>query len=872
MKSLISFLFILISVQAYSQTEYTFGDDMMDFVKKDAYKLSYDQLTPDFTGRSLNGFQITLDKARDNANKTYVVLSDASNQLNKNITLINVLKNSLSNPNSTLSVSQIAELASAVSFTKELCFKLIQQQEMTKVSIQNLKSLDKTLDWVSFKNLQLDKVPYFFIMNSIGGTKPDFQMSISLSVSQTEGGQENENSANMGFFLFDLYRSYVDDKNYKKQAKKYQEALNLLPSKLPADTTCFRIYKTTFESVKKLYQEEHNNLKSHVDSLDQNINSAYIALQNYKEFFETSLLDDRVKSGFKSLNLNSFSPESSYYISKRAREIMQSRTYVTNLKNQVLYTGKSLGTSITLDNMMEICKNMTEVINNTKTEPLYLALTNYLDNHLKFFKDNQTFAENLLKNNSETENKAQNKMSISDNLLFSLENEQILLEEISYTQINNLKLMSYYDDGLSLALKWPYSSGSMPVQENYATSGSGVWERGTDGAFIRDSRNPGQGQIGKTRTNLMERTKEVEKNSAEARQIAFSNQAVRNTEIIKQNLKVAEVNKNIKISKTALPKVKLEFDLPTHRWDVLSSVEDRLISPGSINKQIDWEENQTKEFLKSETVLWKPGEKDQYQKKSEEYLKYAKALELATFEGLSKAMLTAATTMRLDKGGYLKETPNLPAFDIPFIPYLPYVPLDVKRISERSLNYSIIDEKLGDKCLWFKAATLVTSAGELGLIETVEDINNNLGNIFSFHPALHFLKGGNEFLYAGNIQNGTAIINGELTGSFTTPNGKTIMLDGLTGKQLDYALIEFEQSKVQEYIGVFRDKNPNINMISIFAVINSSMQHTLRKEVIKKAMFVGFNFADYNDRVKLGQRIIDILYENKQKELIHQNN
>lgn len=866
MKSLISFLLIIISVQAYSQTEYTFGEDMMDFVKKDAYRLSYNQLTPDFTGRSLNGFQITLDKARDNANKTYVVLSYASSQLHKNIALINVLKNSLSHPNSTLSVSQIAELAAAVSFTKDLCFKLTQQQELTKVSIQNLKSLDKALDFVSFKNLQLDKVPYFFIMNSIGGTKPDFQMSISLSVSQTEGGQENENATNMGFFLFDLYRSYVDDKNYKKQAKKYQEALNLLPSKLPSDTTCFRIYKTTFDSVKKIYQEEHNNLKSHVDSLDQNINSAYIALQNYREFFETSLLDDRVKSGFKSLNLNSFSPESLYYISKRAREIMQSRAYVTNLKNQVLYSNKSLEISIILDNMKDICKNMVEVINNTKSEPLYLALNNYLENHLKFFNDNKTFAENQLKNKTEIENKTENKKSISDQLFFSIENEQVLLEERSYTQNNNLKLMPYYDDGLSLALKWPYSSGSIPVQENYATSGSGVWERGTDGAFIRDSRNPGQGHMGKTRTNLMERTKEVEKNSSEATQIAFSNQGVRNTEIIKQNIKVTQVNKNIKISKTALPKIKLEFDLPTYKWEVLSSVEDRLISPSTIKKQIDWEENQTEEFLKSETVLWKPGEKDQYKNKSKEYLKYAKALELGGLEGISNAMLNAATTMRLEKGGYLNETPNLPAFDIPFIPYLPYVPQDVKRISERSINYSIIDEKLGDKCLWFRAAALVTSAGELGLIEIVEDINNNLGNIFSFHPALHFLKGGNEFLYAGNIQNGTAIINGEFTGSFTTPNGKTIMLDGLKGKQLDYALIEFEQSKVQEYIGIFKNNHPDINMISIFAVINSSMQHKLRREVIRKAMFVGFNFADYNDRVKLGQRIIDILYENKQKE------
>ncbi|WEK71428.1 MAG: hypothetical protein P0Y62_07650 [Candidatus Chryseobacterium colombiense] len=836
---------------------------MMDFVKKDAYKLSYDQLTPDFTGRSLNGFQITLDKARDNANKTYAVLSDASNQLHKNVGLVTLLKNSLSNPNSTLSASQIAELASAVSFTKDLCFKLSQQQEMTKVSIQNLKSLDQTLDFVSFKNLELDKVPYFFIMNSIGGTKPDFQMSISVSVSQTEGGQENENATNMGFFLFDIYNSYVDDKNYKKQAKKYQEALDLLPSKLPSDTTCFRIYKTTFETVKKLYQEEHTSLKSHVDSLDQNIHSAYIALQNYREFFETSLLDDRVKSGFNSVNLNSFSPESLFYISKRAREIMQSRTYVTNLKNQVTYNNKSLETAITLDNIQNICKNMEEVVKNTKSEPLYHPLNKHLDNHLKFFKDNQTFAENQLKNKIQIENGIQNKMAINDQLLLGLTNELALLEVGSYVQNNNLKLSAYYDDGLSLALKWPFSTGATPVQDNYSTSGSGVWERGTDGAFIRDSRNPGQGQIGKTRTNLMERTKDVVKNSAEATKIAFSNQGLRNTEIIKQNVKVAEVNKNIKVSKVALPKIKIEFDLPTYKWEVLSSVEDKLLHPGTLESQIDREDKQTEEFLKSETITWNPGEKNQYKNKSKEYLRYAKALELGGFEGMSNAMLTAASAMRIEKSGNLNEAPNLPSFDIPFIPYLPYVPTDVKRISERNLNYAIMDEKLGDKCLWFKAASLVTSATELGVIEYVEDINDNLGDVFSFKPTLQFLKGGNEFLYVGNIQNGTSIINGELTGSFVTPNGKTVILDGLTGKQLDYALVEFEQSKIQEYIGIFKNTNPNLNMISIFADINSSMQTNLHREEIRSAMFVGFNFADYNDRVKLGQRIIDILYDKK---------
>ena len=29
---------------------------------------------------------------------------------------------------------------------------------------------------------------------------------------------------------------------------------------------------------------------------------------------------------------------------------------------------------------------------------------------------------------------------------------------------------------------------------------------------------------------------------------------------------------------------------------------------------------------------------------------------------------------------------------------------------------------------------------------------------------------------------------------------------------------------------------------------------------LRQAMFPGFNFADYNDRVRLGKRLIDILY------------
>lgn len=100
--------------------------------------------------------------------------------------------------------------------------------------------------------------------------------------------------------------------------------------------------------------------------------------------------------------------------------------------------------------------------------------------------------------------------------------------------------------------------------------------------------------------------------------------------------------------------------------------------------------------------------------------------------------------------------------------------------------------------------------------------------------------------------------NGSLSGSFTDANGDKQSFNGLSGMELDFKMVEFEQSKVQEYINGYKGNDLN----SIIGEINGLMTNPLGKGEIKDVMkehFNGgksFNFKNYDDRVKLGQELI----------------
>lgn len=119
------------------------------------------------------------------------------------------------------------------------------------------------------------------------------------------------------------------------------------------------------------------------------------------------------------------------------------------------------------------------------------------------------------------------------------------------------------------------------------------------------------------------------------------------------------------------------------------------------------------------------------------------------------------------------------------------------------------------------------------------------------------------------MDNARQLMAGNLDKTFVDANGAKIALKGLSGKALDYALVQFEQTKVQDFITQYKKDNPNANMNSIMSSINGAMGAGAAPSAVKKVMHEyfddgkTFNFANYNDRVKLGQKMIDLLYDKK---------
>lgn len=859
-------LFLLITCLYYfnCNAQYTFGDEMMDFVLNDAHDYAFKELSPDFLGRSFNGFQVTLDKSREQANNSYNLLESCREQLQQNHDLAILLKNALAKDNINLTDSDISRIASAISFSKDFCFRLLESQEKVKAVQRNLESLNNPLTFYGFKNLDLDLGSYLYIINSIGGTKPDFQMSISASVTYSDGSfANNENAANGGFFFLDAYNAYMDNKVYEQQTKKYYKALDLLPSKLPKDTTSYRIYKNSFEEVRKLFSDEHKNLKTHIDSLDCSIENAYLSMQNFRSYFESGLLDDRVKAAYLNINMDNFSPQAMLQISSRAREIANTRKNITRLKNKAIYSGNKITAFVSLEDISEISKEAIKIIKTTSIEPLFIPISKYLDENLQFFQSHLSSADNLLKTNKlPTYNSFANGKDTVSQIPFV----KLMIDDISYSEpisLKVLKMESNSTNSLSIAHYWPYSTGNASLHSNYSSSGLGVWERGTDGAFIRDSRSSSYGMIGRTRTNLKERTIQASENVKKARDLVQSSSIQRTNEVTSRSSDISHVNRSIFSATKVLPKFRIEFDLSSHKWDALSRVEEKLILPQNTQEKIASETERTNQFLNSQHTSWRTEEKKEFETKSKLYLTFAKALEFAEYSGLAEAMLNAATYLRAVKTGYPIDNQTLPTFDVPDIPFSPFKLEDTKKIYERHLNYIVMNDNLGDRSLWFKAAAIVTGETTLKILDFVAPDVWVKEDGPLFIPAFHFLKEGNEFLYEDNMKNGQAILQGTLTGTFQTPEGKIVAFDGLTGKQLDYALVEYEQSKVQDYIHIYKNANPKNDMLKIFLFINSYMQTTVPPTIVRQAMFVGFNFADYNDRVKLGHRIIDILYKQK---------
>jgi hypothetical protein len=178
-----------------------------------------------------------------------------------------------------------------------------------------------------------------------------------------------------------------------------------------------------------------------------------------------------------------------------------------------------------------------------------------------------------------------------------------------------------------------------------------------------------------------------------------------------------------------------------------------------------------------------------------------------------------------------------------------------KSVYQRNAYYGWVQgqaDAKGYNSKWFGAAQLVTGLNAVGGTE--------LPNLWVIKDNTEaFLKGGNAFLFSHNMKNAKDFLaDGKLSGGFTDANGKSQSFNGLSGMALDNKMVEFEQSKVQEYINGYKGKDLN----SIIENINGLMQNPLGpgavKDVMKESFNGGksFNFKSYEDRVKLGQELI----------------
>jgi len=160
---------------------------------------------------------------------------------------------------------------------------------------------------------------------------------------------------------------------------------------------------------------------------------------------------------------------------------------------------------------------------------------------------------------------------------------------------------------------------------------------------------------------------------------------------------------------------------------------------------------------------------------------------------------------------------------------------------------------------WFAAAELVTGTYGVGAAEWTPP----------YFPlsesARHFLLEGNKFLIERNIKNAKLLLNGELDFTFTDASGKEISLKGLKGKELDYALVRYEQTQIEHFIKQYKDNNPDADMDGIYTNLNVLFLLPGPVANIVYSEFIGnfevFNFESYNDRLKLGFEAVDEFYE-----------
>lgn len=182
-------------------------------------------------------------------------------------------------------------------------------------------------------------------------------------------------------------------------------------------------------------------------------------------------------------------------------------------------------------------------------------------------------------------------------------------------------------------------------------------------------------------------------------------------------------------------------------------------------------------------------------------------------------------------------------------------------ISQRNDYYNWANSKLSNKSKWFEAADIVTRFVGVGAAEWI-----NLGVIKD--SSEKFLKEGNEYLFSYNMKNAKDLIkNGKLEGGFYSAEGEFVSFEGKRGRELDYAMVEYEQTKVSSFMTEYKQRNDlsDADMNYIIDNVSSTMKYSRGdvKKIMNKYFDGGenFNFGSYKHRLILGKALIDGLYE-----------
>jgi RHS repeat-associated protein len=176
-------------------------------------------------------------------------------------------------------------------------------------------------------------------------------------------------------------------------------------------------------------------------------------------------------------------------------------------------------------------------------------------------------------------------------------------------------------------------------------------------------------------------------------------------------------------------------------------------------------------------------------------------------------------------------------------------------VFQRSSYYEWVQSQLDAKgyaTKWFSAASIVTSWDGVGGVDIPD------WELITTDATDNFLRGTNEFLLPHNMKNAKSLLsNGELSGTFIDGNGKEQSFDGLSGIDLDKKMVEFEQSKVQEYIDNYNGNDLDDIMDEINWLMSTVLPDSRVKDVLNKEMNGKIDFRSYDQRVKLANGVID---------------